>query len=77
MTCRELVDVITGYIEGTLPAADRARVDAHLEECSSCRTYVEQMRDTIATLGSLREQQLSPAMRASLLDAFRGWRGAG
>ena len=77
MTCRELVDVITGYIEGTLPAADRARLETHLEECASCRTYLEQMRDTIAALGSLREQQLSPETRAGLLQAFRGWRGAG
>ena len=77
MTCRELVDVITGYIEGTLPAADRARMEAHLEECPSCRTYLQQMRDTIGALGSLREQQLAPETRAGLLEAFRGWRGAG
>ncbi|MGH2741323.1 MAG: anti-sigma factor family protein [Thermoleophilaceae bacterium] len=76
MSCQELVDVITGYIEGSLPAPDRARLEAHLDECPWCVTYLEQMRETIMTLGMLREQQLSPETRAGLLEAFRGWRGA-
>ena len=76
MTCRELVDVVSAYLEGTLPAPARARFEAHLDECASCRTYVEQMRETVATLGTLREQELSPETRAGLLEAFRSWRGA-
>ncbi len=76
MSCQELVDVITGYIEGSLPAPDRARLEALLDECPWCVTYLEQMRETIMTLGMLREQQLSPETRAGLLEAFRGWRGA-
>jgi anti-sigma factor RsiW len=74
MTCRELVDVITGYIEDTLPGRDRARLEAHLEECSYCRSYLAQMRETIAALGGLRGEQLSPEARTGLLEAFRGWR---
>jgi anti-sigma factor RsiW len=76
MSCRELVEVITDYLEGTLPERDRARLEAHLEECPYCASYLEQMRDTIAALGELREESLSPEARAGLLDAFRGWRGA-
>jgi anti-sigma factor RsiW len=76
MSCRELVDVITAYVEGTLPAPDRERFEAHLDHCPHCRNYLEQMRETIATLGSLREQQLSPETRSGLLEAFRGWHGA-
>jgi anti-sigma factor RsiW len=75
MSCQELVEAITGYLEGTLPAPDRARFEAHLEECPHCETYLAQMRRTIAALGSLREEELSPETRAGLLDAFRGWRG--
>lgn len=75
MSCQELVEVITGYLEGTLSAPDRARFEAHLEECSHCENYLAQMRETIATLGELREQSLSPEVRAGLLEAFRGWRG--
>jgi anti-sigma factor RsiW len=77
ISCQELVQAITAYLEDTLPAADRARFDRHLSECPHCRTYLEQMRDTIAALGGLREQELSPATRTGLLEAFRGWRGVG
>jgi predicted anti-sigma-YlaC factor YlaD len=74
MTCRELVDVITDYIEGTLPEADRARFEAHLAECPYCRNYLDQMGETIRTLGALREESLSPQTRESLVEAFRDWR---
>lgn len=77
MSCQQLVDAITAYVEGTLPAPDRTRLEAHLRECRHCRSYLEQMRETIAALGTLREQELAPDARAVLLEAFRGWRGAG
>lgn len=74
MTCRELVEVITDYLEGTLPEADRARFDEHLEECPYCVSYLDQMRATIATLGELREESITPEVRDELLQAFRGWK---
>ena len=76
MACQELVEVITDYLEGTLPAEDRVRFDAHLAECPYCVNYLEQMRETIARLGELRQEELSPDTREGLLQAFRGWRGA-
>jgi anti-sigma factor RsiW len=73
MSCRELVQVITDYLEGTMRPDDRARFEAHLEECAYCVAYVEQMRETIAALGELREDSLPAAMRTQLVEAFRGW----
>jgi hypothetical protein len=69
MTCRELVEVITDYIEGTLPEDDRA-------ECPYCVNYLEQMRETIDTLGELPEESIQPQAREELLEAFRRWRAA-
>jgi anti-sigma factor RsiW len=76
MPCQELVEVITDYLEGTLPGEDRVRFEAHLAECPYCVNYLEQMRETIARLGELHDQELSPETREGLLRAFRGWRGA-
>jgi len=76
MTCRELVEVITDYLEGKLSQTDRDRFEAHVEECPYCLNYLEQMRETIVTLGSLREESLSAPTRERLLEAFRDWRGA-
>jgi anti-sigma factor RsiW len=75
ITCQELVEVITDYIEGTLPDDDRARFDAHLELCDGCRIYLDQMRQTIAAVGRLSEESLDPRTREELVQAFRGWKG--
>jgi anti-sigma factor RsiW len=75
MRCRELVEVVTDYVEGTLPERDRIRFDAHLGACPFCETYLDQMRDTIARLGQLRAESLSAETREGLLAAFRGRRG--
>ena len=73
MPCRELVEVVTDYLEDRLSAMDRARFEAHLSQCEVCRMYLEQFRQTIRALGRLPEESLSPEARAALLDAFRGW----
>jgi anti-sigma factor RsiW len=74
MSCKELVEVITEYLEGTLPPAERARFEQHLAECPGCQTYLEQMRLTIRTLGRLTEESLPSAARQELLKAFRDWK---
>ncbi len=74
MTCRELVTLVTDYLEGTLPAADRQRFERHLRECENCPIYLEQMRETIRLAGSLRAEDLSPQVRDELLSAFRDWK---
>jgi anti-sigma factor RsiW len=74
MACQELVEVITDYLEGTLPESDRMRFDAHLATCSGCREYLEQMRAVIRLSGSLDAKSIAPATRDSLLRAFRRWR---
>ena len=74
MSCRELVEAVTDYLEGRLPARDRERLEAHLEVCPHCVEYVDQIRRTIAALGSLDTAALAPETRAGLLEAFRGWR---
>jgi anti-sigma factor RsiW len=74
MACQELVEVITDYLEGTLPKSDRARFDAHLATCPGCREYLEQMRALIRLSGGLTAKSIEPATRDSLLRAFRRWR---
>jgi len=76
MSCNELVEVITEYLEGTLPPEDRVRFGQHLSGCEGCQTYLEQMRETIQALGHLPPESLSPEAERTLLAAFRGWRSA-
>jgi len=74
LTCQELVELVTDYLEDALSPAERARFEEHLSMCSGCRAYVEQLRDTIRLAGTLSEDDLSPRMRDDLLGAFRAWR---
>ena len=76
MRCRELVELITDYLEGTLPASEHARFEHHLAGCDGCQAYLEQMRETIGALGRLPPESLSPEMERRLLDAFRDWHEA-
>jgi anti-sigma factor RsiW len=73
MSCQELTELVTEYLEGTLPADDHDRFEEHFETCPRCQTHLEQMRQTIRTLGRLPVETISPEARAQLLAAFRGW----
>jgi len=73
LPCRELVELVTAYFEGSLSRRDRRRFEAHIRGCDHCTTYVEQMRETIAATGRLTEADLEPHAREELLAAFRGW----
>ena len=71
LACKELVEIITDYLEGTLPERDRARFDAHLMTCAPCREYVAEMHTTLRLTGRLTVESISTATRDQLLQAFR------
>jgi anti-sigma factor RsiW len=74
LSCQELVELVTDYLDGALPPAGRARFDAHIADCDGCRAYLEQIRATIALTGTLAPEQLAPEAEAALLEAFRDWK---
>jgi anti-sigma factor RsiW len=74
LVCQELVELVTDYLEGRLPAADRERFDAHIAGCDACTNYLEQMRMTLQALGRIPEESISLQAREELLVAFRNWR---
>ena len=74
LTCQELVELVTDYLEETLPGDVRVRFDEHLAGCPYCRTYLEQFRTTIELAGTLREEDVTPAARDALLARFAEWK---
>ena len=76
LVCREFVELVTGYLEGTLPEHDRSRMDAHLAECDGCAGYLEDMRRLVATMHEAPEPPADAATREALLAAFRDLRGS-
>lgn len=73
LTCKELVELVTEYFEGTLPEHDRERFEAHVADCQGCTNYLQQMRQTIRLVGELTETTIAPDARDELLDVFRNW----
>jgi predicted anti-sigma-YlaC factor YlaD len=74
LTCEELVDLVTDYLEEKLPLAEHERFEAHLGTCPGCRTYLDQIRTTIRVTGSLTEESIPTEARDRLLDSFRDWK---
>jgi anti-sigma factor RsiW len=74
MTCKELVELVTDYLEGALAEDQRKRFDEHLVLCPHCQTYLEQMLQTIRTVGRLPDESVSPEALDVLLAHFRRWR---
>jgi anti-sigma factor RsiW len=74
MTCREVVEIVTDYLEGALSAEDRERFDQHLTGCDGCTRYLEQMRETIRLSGMLTEDQVPADQLERLRRAFRDWK---
>jgi anti-sigma factor RsiW len=74
MACQELVELVTAYFDGSLSRSDRRRFRAHIRGCVNCTAYVEQMRVMIEAAGQLTEEDIDPAAREELLDAFRTWK---
>jgi Putative zinc-finger len=74
LTCQEVVELTTGYLERALPAREASLFEQHLNFCDGCDWYLEQMRRTIATVGRIEAEDFPAETRTQLLSAFRDWK---
>jgi anti-sigma factor RsiW len=74
VSCQEVVELVTDYLEGELEADEAALFEQHLNFCDGCVWYVEQIRTTVATLGRISHEDVPDATREKLLAAFRDWK---
>ena len=77
LVCKEVVELVTDYLEGALSRRDRKRFERHIAGCEACTAYLASMRRTIATTGRLTEEQIPAHVRDELVAAFRDWRASG
>ena len=71
ISCQEVVELVTDYLEGAMPPEEVARFEHHLSLCEGCIFYVEQIRMTIEAVGRIREEDIPPETRDELVAAFR------
>jgi len=74
IVCRDAVALMTDYLEGVMPPRPRARLERHLADCDGCEEYLRQMRATIALLGRVQQEDLSPETRDGLVALLLAYR---
>jgi hypothetical protein len=55
LSCRQVVELVTDYLEDALEPGPRADFEAHVAHCDGCPIYLDQMQATIALLRPLGE----------------------
>jgi anti-sigma factor RsiW len=74
MNCRQVVELMTDYLDGALSAGDRARFEEHIAGCDGCRAYLAQLRTTREVVGRLAEEPVPKTVEDELVQAFRNWK---
>jgi anti-sigma factor RsiW len=74
LTCQDLVELVTDYLEGALRDVDHARFEEHIALCPMCQVHLEQLRITVRELGQLRERDIDPEILVEMQMRFRDWR---
>jgi len=74
IVCLQAVEMVTDYLEGSLPRRSRRRFEAHLRACPNCAAYMEQIKLTIELTGTIEPEDLTPEAKADLTELYRRWR---
>ena len=77
MVCQQWVEVVTDYLEGTLPPALQDAADRHLADCPHCREYLDQIRRALAVAQGLRDDDVPTDVVDALTRAFAEYRSGG
>lgn len=75
LTCREVIALVTDYLDGALPPADVERFERHINDCDGCDGFVDQIRMTVYATGQAGPEMLTADERERLVAAFRAWNG--
>ena len=71
LACRDVVELLSDYLDGALDPGTRAHLEAHLAGCDGCTMVLDQLRATVRRSGGLTDEALSPSQRETLRAAFR------
>jgi anti-sigma factor RsiW len=74
MNCRQVVELMTDYLDGALSAGDRAKFEEHIAGCDGCRAYLAQLRMTREVVGRLANEPIPQSVEDELLKAFKDWK---
>lgn len=76
LSCKEITELVTDYVEGRMSLADRIRFQMHVGMCKHCRAYLRQMKVTVETLGHLPDEPMPEDVRDEMRKRFADWHAA-
>lgn len=62
MTCDNIAELMSPYLEGELPSGERELFETHLESCLECRELLDLMRETRTAMAGFPEIEVPPAL---------------
>ena len=74
MTCQDLAQLVTDYLDGAMGPAERSSFERHLSLCPPCVRFVRQMRATVEATGRVPAEAITPEIEEKLLAQFRSWK---
>ena len=76
LSCQQITEIVTDYLDGRMSLADRMRFQVHLGMCSHCRAYLRQMKATIGSLGHVPDEPMPTDVRDEMRKRFATWNDA-
>ena len=73
-TCREVVELVSEYLEGAMSPERMCAFELHLNFCDGCFTFLDQFRATTSIARVVPEEQIPDGIRDELLRAFDDWK---
>src|SRR5699024_996175 len=74
LVCREVVELVTIYLDESLGEPDRSELQTHLDGCPHCSTYLDQIKATITHVSDLKQYQIEQPVQFELVQVYLKWR---
>jgi len=74
LTCAEITELVTAYLEKQMPWRRRMAFRMHIGMCRHCRAYLRQMRTTVQTLGHMPAEPIPTDVLDELARRLRSMR---
>ena len=72
--CREMVELMTAYLDDALEPAQHAAFERHLAACPHCAEYLAQIKLVRETAGRVEPEDVAPEARRDLMALYEQWR---
>lgn len=75
LECREIFELLSDYLDGSLAPDECERVKRHIEDCAPCVEFLESLRRSVSLCRECGEVEkpapLPPQVRERLMEVYR------